>query len=395
MTASDYHSELYQVITQVTAAITNTHLYSLSHPQVDRCINKAYQGLSELLRRKPEITVFLAGDDLVADNRALPSEAPNVTKFISILRENAVERMTFVAGLPKSDLQGLIHDLTSLDTTSLRASPFLKLGKVELRVNNKAQVRPSKKEQVDNTTPTSEAAQEDLQALLASRDINLDELKALYFNIKRRKKIDVRGVDDMIHQFIRGFRRGVSPMGLLASLKSADEYTFTHVVNVCMLTMSQAEALGFRGDHLYQIGVASVLHDAGKLFIPEEILNKPAALTPEEWAVIETHPAKGARYILGLQGIPKLAVLGAMEHHIKYNGTGYPKMKGKWKPNIVSQMIAISDVFDAMRSKRPYRGPKPQEEILRVLQDEKGKSFNPQLVENFLKLIKENGKTAC
>jgi HD-GYP domain-containing protein (c-di-GMP phosphodiesterase class II) len=220
-------------------------------------------------------------------------------------------------------------------------------------------------------------------------------LKALYFNIKRHKKIDVRHVDDMIHQFIRGFRQGVSPIGLLASLKSADEYTFTHVVNVCILTVSQAEALGFREDHLYQIGIASVLHDAGKLFIPEEILNKPAALTQEERAVIETHPAKGARYILGLQGIPKLAVLGAMEHHIKYNGTGYPKMKGKWKPNIVSQMIAISDVFDAMRSKRPYRGPKPQEEILRVLQDEKGKSFNPQIVENFLKLIKENGKTAC
>jgi HD-GYP domain-containing protein (c-di-GMP phosphodiesterase class II) len=130
------------------------------------------------------------------------------------------------------------------------------------------------------------------------------------------------------------------------------------------------------------------MHDAGKLFIPEEILNKPGKLSNEERAVIETHTTKGARYILGLENIPRIAVLGALEHHIKYDGTGYPSIKGKWNPNIVSQMIAIADVFDAMRSRRSYSEPKSNERIIQILTEEKGTTFNPFLVDSFIKLIK-------
>jgi len=170
-------------------------------------------------------------------------------------------------------------------------------------------------------------------------------------------------------------------------LKSIDEYTFTHVINVCILTMSQAESLGFSGEHLYQIGVASVMHDAGKLFIPEEILNKPGKLSEKERAIIETHTTKGARYIIGLENIPRIAVLGALEHHIKYDGTGYPSIRRKWNPNLVSQMIAIADVFDALRSRRSYSEPKSTEQIIKILIEEKGSAFNPFLVDHFIKLI--------
>ncbi len=191
----------------------------------------------------------------------------------------------------------------------------------------------------------------------------------------------------MLKAFIKGFSKGLPPMALLAILKSADEYTFTHVINVCILTMSQAESLGFKGEYLYQIGIASVLHDVGKLFVPEEIIRKPDMLTREERSIIETHTIKGAKYILNLENIPKLAVLGAMEHHIKYNGSGYPLIRGGWQPNIVSQMIAIADVFDALRSRRSYSEPKSLELIKQILQQEKGTTFNPFLVDNFLKLI--------
>ena len=171
------------------------------------------------------------------------------------------------------------------------------------------------------------------------------------------------------------------------TLKSADEYTFTHVVNVCILTMSQAEALGFRGKKLYEIGMASALHDAGKLLVPEEILTKPGALTPEERSIMESHTVRGARYILGLEGVPKLSVLAALEHHLRFDGSGYPNISDNWRPNLVSQMLIISDVFDAMRSRRCYKEPAPLEKIIEILESEQGTTFNPFLVKNFLKLI--------
>jgi response regulator RpfG family c-di-GMP phosphodiesterase len=104
---------------------------------------------------------------------------------------------------------------------------------------------------------------------------------------------------------------------------------------------------------------------------------------------MEEHAIKGALYLMKLKGINNLAVLAAMEHHIKYDGNGYPRIKGGWKPNIVSQIIAIADVYDALRSTRPYREPMSQDKIIRILTDESGTAFNPYIVKCFLKLIQQ------
>ncbi|MGA1826073.1 MAG: HD-GYP domain-containing protein [bacterium] len=376
-TQFEYEKALSRTIHQITSTIANIRLYSPSHPQIIRHFEQAILDLSELFRYKPEITFFLVDNDLIVDNKPFPSSGEHyITKFITILKENSIERLTFAAGLPIDDLKNFIQDLASHETTSLCTSPYIKLGKVEIRVN---------KGNYETTTDSEEDNK--IQELLILRDHKLDELKELYHTIKRYKKIKVRGVDVMIKEFIKAFDRGINPFRLLASLKSTDEYTFTHVINVCILTMSQAQSLGFKGEHLYNIGIASILHDSGKLFIPSEIISKPGKLTTEERAIIETHTVKGARYIMGLEGVPKIAVLSALEHHIKFDGTGYPIISEKWIPNIVSQMITISDVFDAMRSKRPYQDPKPKEVIMKILREEEGTSFNPQLVEHFLALI--------
>ncbi len=378
MTDLDFHDSIGRVIAQLNAAITNTSLYSPAHPQVAQYAAKAHEVLDDLLRIKPEITIMLIGDDLIAEGRPLPASGAYVTNFARIMRKKAVERLTFAAGLPNTELQGLINDLATPEAASVHSTSFIKLGKVEIRVKDEEQ----------RTRQAPEVSQEAMQAMLSLTAKELDELKELYLNIKKHKKIDVRGVDDIVKGFIKGFRQEINPLKLLADIKSAHEYTFTHVTNVGILTMGQAETLGFTGEHLHQIGVASLLHDVGKLFIPEEILGKPGALTTYERKIIETHTIKGARYLMGLEGIPKLAVLAALEHHIKFDGSGYPSMKGGWKPNIVSQIVAIADVFDAMRSKRSYQEAMPLEKIEGVLIKGKGTSFNPQLVEHFLKLIK-------
>lgn len=389
MAEFNFHEGLSRVIAQLTAAVTNTSLYSATHPQVAAYIEKAYDVLIDLLRLKPEITILLIGNDLVADNRPLPSGGAYIDNFVRMLKKKAIERITFISGVPKTELHDLIHDLASPDTVAARSSTCIKLGKVELRVKQAGeQIISPAAESVGAASPG--VPQADIEALLALTARELDELKDVYLRIKKHKRIDVRGVDEIVKGFLSGFRKEINPLGILASLKSAHEYTFTHVTNVGILTIGQAETLGFTGEHLHQVGVASLLHDVGKLFIPEEILSKTSALTSDERKIIETHTVKGARYLMGLEGIPKLAVLAAMEHHLKYNGTGYPSIKGGWRPNIVSQIISISDVFDAMRSRRSYQEPMPLEKIIDVLKKGSGTSFNPQLVEHFLKLIKQS-----
>jgi HD-GYP domain-containing protein (c-di-GMP phosphodiesterase class II) len=356
---------------------------------VAQYVEKAHAVLADMLQLKPELTIFLIGNDLVADNRQIAETgaASYVSNFTRILKKKAVERLTFVAGLPRTELQALIQDLASLDSASVRSTSFIKLGKVELRVK-----KDDDHAEGNGGGSLEGISQEVIQELLSLTEAELDELKELYLRIKKHKKIDVRGVDEMVKAFIQAFRQEINPLSLLASLKSAHEYTFTHVTNVCILTMSQAETLGFAGEHLHQIGVASLLHDVGKIFIPEEILSKPGKLTQDERKIIETHTVKGARYLMGIEGIPKLAVLSALEHHLKYDGSGYPSIKGGWRPNIASQLISVADVFDAMRSKRSYQGDIPIEKIVEVLNNGKGTTFNPQLIEHFLRLIRYQPK---
>jgi len=404
MAEYDLHEALSRVVAQLTAAITNASLYSTSHTQVAQHRDRAYALLVEMFRDQPEATVILVGNDLVAANRTFPVSA-YVENFVRIMKRKGVERLTFTAGLSREELQNLINDLASPDATSIRSSPGIKLGKVEVRVmqydgqagvdaGGGGAVATASVPEGSGGVPSDGAAgggripaaeYEELRALSAAE---LDHLKELYLNVKKHRKINVQGVDDMVKGFIRGFRQELNPLSLLASLKSVHEYTFTHVTNVCILTMSLAESLGFTGENLYQMGVASLLHDVGKIFIPEEILNKPGKLSESERSIVETHTVKGARYLMGLENIPKLAVISALEHHLKYDGSGYPSIKGGWTPNIASQIICVADVFDAMRSKRSYQEAMPLARIEEVLRNGRGKAFNPQLVDHFLKLVK-------
>jgi HD-GYP domain-containing protein (c-di-GMP phosphodiesterase class II) len=392
MAELDVHDALSRVIAQLTAAITNTSLYSHTHPQVAQYVDKAYGLLVDLLRTKPEITIMLIGDDLVADNRPLAGGSAYVTNFARIMRKKSFERLSFLAEMQRTELEELIRDLAATDAVSVRSSPGIKLGKVELRIKTDDKQQGIGGEAgAGDRLPTGEGgvAPEILQELLALTQTELDELKEVYLSAKKHRKIDVRGVDDMVKGFIKGFRQEINPLSLLATLKSVNEYTFTHVTNVCILTMSQAENLGFTGEHLHAIGVAAMLHDIGKIFIPDEILSKKGVLTQEERKIIETHTVKGARYLMGVEGIPKLAVLAALEHHQKFDGSGYPSIKGGWTPNITSQMICIADVFDAMRSRRAYQEPIPQEKIEALLLKGSGTTFNPVFVERFLKMVKQ------
>ncbi len=382
--------DLLRAISMINTAITNMGLYSPSHPQVGQYVEKAHAALSALLATRNEITLLVIGSDIIADNQPLVAPGSSgafLEHFGKMLKKKSVERLSFLAGMPKEELQATIGELAAGPAVPVRSRPTIKIGRVEVRV------RSAEKGQAGAGAAGESAGAgippELLQELKELTAVELDELKELYHRIKQHRQISVRGIEDIVKGFIKSFRQEVNPLAILASIKSTHEYTFTHVANVGILTMSQAESMGFTGEHLHQIGVASLLHDVGKLFIPEEILNKPGRLTDAERKIMETHTVKGARYLTGLEGIPKLAVLAALEHHIKFDGSGYPSVRGGWKPNIASQIIAVSDVFDAMRSKRGYQDAYPVEKIESVLRSGIGTSFNPLLVDHFLKLIRK------
>jgi HD-GYP domain-containing protein (c-di-GMP phosphodiesterase class II) len=128
------------------------------------------------------------------------------------------------------------------------------------------------------------------------------------------------------------------------------------------------------------------------VFVSKEVLEKQTRLDGTEWDEMKKHPIQGAVYLSTLQDVPKLALIAAFEHHMKFNGKGYPETKRRGrKQHIISQLVAISDFFDAIRTERPYRKALEVQAVVRLMKEAAGNDFNPMLVDNFLNALKRIG----
>ncbi len=173
----------------------------------------------------------------------------------------------------------------------------------------------------------------------------------------------------------------------LVELKNVDQYTTTHCINVSCLSMAVAEHLRYSSGDVRAIGEAALLHDVGKTKIPLEILNKPGKLTPDEWKLIQSHTSEGARILLASSDRMELAAIVAYEHHMDWTGGGYPEVTTPRQPHPISRLIQVCDVYDALRTRRPFRSPWPHDKAVEFLRTHAGQKFDPEYVDDFLSMI--------
>jgi len=365
-------------IKQMNVAVLNISMYFFKHPQVTQHIDMAYATLKQMLNAQPKVTLLLVHDKLVYNGNPLKIDNLLSHQFIHNMLEKGIEHISFYAGLSRKELEDFLIALSATKEISMLSSRSLTIGKIKV---NKAIDQSGKKDE-----PESEWDLKNQNSDVFYHS-HIKEIKEAFDSIKYNDEVNITKLSLIAGAIATLIHSDKEPIKMLAAIREMDEYTFTHVVNVSILTISLAKSLGFTGHHLHEIGIATYLHDVGKIFLPDGILNKPGTLTAEERKITEKHPIKGAMRIMKLKGIPKIAILAAMEHHVKYDGTGYPKIKGEYTPNIVSQMISITDTYDALRSSRVYQEAKSTEFANNILISEKGKSFNPLLVDKFIQLI--------
>jgi putative nucleotidyltransferase with HDIG domain len=173
----------------------------------------------------------------------------------------------------------------------------------------------------------------------------------------------------------------------LTAMRNYDNYTFTHMVNVSILTMGQARALGIDARLLREFGLSALMHDIGKVRTPKAILNKPDKLTEDEFTIMRRHTVDGAEILRRTPEMPILAPVVAFEHHLRMDGTGYPSGVRRESLNVATMLCSISDVYDAMRSQRAYQQAFPTERILAVLKRNDGTQFDRHLVRRFVQLL--------
>ncbi|MEK6684675.1 MAG: HD-GYP domain-containing protein [Nitrospirota bacterium] len=210
-------------------------------------------------------------------------------------------------------------------------------------------------------------------------------------NIRLGQAVSVKRAKRVVQSMVDLLLQEESTLLGLTTLRSHDEYTHHHSVNVCILSLAMGQRLGYPKKKLTELGVAALFHDMGKASISPEILNKPTDFTEEEWRIMRRHPILGVKYIIKLKGINEMTirmVTGMFEHHLNYDLSGYPKLDTKWELSLLGRIISIVDCYDALTSSRVYnRVPYPPDKALKFMLNKSGRAFDPVLMKIFINSI--------
>ncbi len=213
-----------------------------------------------------------------------------------------------------------------------------------------------------------------------------DHVESMFGEARLGRAVDAERCLPIVTDIAESVFRNPSALVSLARLKTQDDYSFMHSVAVCALMVSFAREKGADEAACRRAGLAGMLHDLGKAMMPLEVLNKPGRLTEEEFATMQTHPARGHEILHEARGVPEPVLDVCLHHHEKIDGTGYPYGLAGGDISEIARMGAICDVYDAVTSNRPYKtGWDPAESIARMA-SWKG-HFDPTLFATFVKSI--------
>lgn len=361
-------------ISTLMIAVSNCSLYSDKHEAFDELTKKAFSLLIDILEEQFEIMVI--HNELIINKTPLREAGLYGANLIKSLKRKGIARIDFSKGVTLSEFRQFTVDLSKRGN-ALTSSSHIRTGTIDVNVA------------VSNLFSDCEFnadCDSDSMGSISSEDIA--KVKEIINSTSPFKKINIIGLEEVIVSFIANFRRESNLFKMLSPVKSHSEYTYTHTTNVAILTVFQAESMGIKDELLHEIGIAALLHDTGKMFISKEILDKKGKLDEREFNEIKKHPLCGAKYLAKIDGLTRLAPIIAFEHHMKYDSSGYPQYSsGSKKQHIYSQIVAISDFFDALRSQRPYRGSLETKDIIAMMKKSSGKDFNPSLVKHFSEML--------
>jgi len=360
-------------------ALAAMALYRDGHPARERAVDVAYQQLSDLQTDTARPLFTFLGDEVVFGR--LPLRELKAWDWSKRLAEAGIQRLEFEDHVGREDFEGFLEEVlarltlsaVSTEARQMRHSA-IRFGAVGLKGEPEVAAAP---------LPTA--------TISFSLGEELDTLRWLQREVQTGGDLHLVEAEAVVRSLVVAMHGGGARQVMLPllQLKEFDQYTTTHSMNVAVLSMALAEYLGLSPSDVRTFGIAGLLHDIGKIKIPLEVLTKPGKLTDEERALMNEHPAAGARMLLEAEEDLDLAIVVAYEHHIMINGGGYPVLHYARDCHQASKLVHVCDVYDALRTRRPYREAWSFEKTLGYMEERKGLEFEPELCTAFTRMMRQ------
>lgn len=343
-------------------------LYPAGHPLTDEAGAILEAATIDLLGEEAEAVLALSEDSFYLDRALLPHTSLEHNGILRDMQKRSIDSVTLKNPVAPGDLFDLAAFISGV-------SDDIPAGGT-IRFNENPLFRTS----LDNSA---------MNALRRSYAGGLDALRAASTRMSNDASFDMQSVVKSVQDILSSSLDHSSATLLLSTVKSHDEYTFYHSLNICILSIALGKLVGLDDDKLVLIGAGAALHDIGKTAVPTAILNHPGRLSADQWKEMKVHPQEGATAIMAAGGeAHEVTATIALEHHARFDGSGYPSHDGEHRvPHAYSALVSVVDVYDSITTRRPYRRAGTPSEALDIILRGSGTDFHPDMVRAFIELM--------
>lgn len=369
---SDARTALTRLLQQLAGALRAAGLYPPGHPAVHTPLRELATGLALVLRQREKVTLGLLDDVLVLDEMPFYDAPARFCAVCDALAGGGIEAVTFLPGVTLGELEALLQVLAPRDADERERPALERAKRFEL-----PHVRLRDRVEGDDLRAVAQRTYERTLGVVVDLASEI-----------RLGRIPTSGHATQVVSTMRDLvLADESALLGLALLKSYDDYTYAHSVNVAIFSLAFARHLGVEGRALERVGVAGLLHDLGKVRTAESIVKKPGTLTPDEIQVMQRHPELGAEILEGMKGIDGETAEIVLHHHLRHDGTGYPRLPAGREPHPHGGIVALADCYDALTTTRSYQRARHPSEAVRILRRLGGKAYAPTQTQAFIAMI--------
>ena len=373
-------SEPVRFLSSLAQALSTMALYRDGHPAREKAVDNAYEQLVALQRHDPTARFSFLGAEVIYGDRAV--RELREWDWGSRLAAAGIQRIELLPGITREEYETFLGDVTArLTLASVDTSEVRQLRPSNIRYGTIGVRGTTGVKAPDDALPTA--------TITYTLGEEAAAVRWLHGEVEHRGELPLVEAEAVVRSLsvaMHGESQVVIP---LLELKEFDQYTTTHSMNVSVLAMALAEFMGLGKRDVRAYGVAGLLHDLGKVRIPREILVKPGRLTDDERAIMNRHPADGARIIFASDKQLDLAAVVAYEHHIMLDGGGYPCLHYGRDCHRASRLVHVCDVYDALRTRRPYRDAWESERALSYIESRAGTEFDPDVASAFCSMMRQ------
>jgi len=367
-------ADVKHVIISLMNAIQSGKIYAADHPEFAEFVGHLYRDLIKFLAEKKEVVLGIVEGELAWEDEIFFGLSRRVATLIEFLQGSGINRIVFHQGLRLEELSLFIQQLTrpgkkkfpdDRESEEVLGIQSIKVGRLRARAHGATaqDLVAERRAQYENSLGF---ASRSLTAVLNREEVDFLDLRFNILNI------------------MENFLGRHQEMLNLISVKHKDLITFVHLLHVSVLSLFFASRMGFPKEDVLDLGVAALFHDVGKLHIASEILKKAGKLDEDEFARIRDHPVLGSMILQDYRdAMGILPAVVAFEHHLRYDLKGYPKVAYPRPPHAASLIVSLCDVYDALAQKRSYKADFPPEKIFQTMFSEKGRLFDPVLLDRF------------